>query len=88
VIARNYIGFGTPSLKIYILASQIPDPPESVVATATYNSYQVSWAVPNSQGSPILYYTVYADEDGDNVDDFVEVATTTNTFYNVADGVI
>jgi hypothetical protein len=31
---------------------------------------------------------VYVDEDGDTNDDLVEVTTTTNTFYNVASGVV
>lgn len=88
VVAVNYIGTGTASSKLSVLSSQVPDAPAIPVATASYNSYQVTWVPPNAQGAAITYYTVYVDEDGNNTDDFVEVTTTTNTFYNVASGVI
>jgi hypothetical protein len=88
VVAVNYIGVGTASSKVSVLASQVPDAPALPTATASYNSYQVTWQAPNAQGSPITYYTVYVDADGDTQDDFIEVTTTTNTFYNVASGIV
>lgn len=48
VIAKNFVGTGTPSSKISVLASQIPDTPVTPTAVATYNSIQVSWIAPNS----------------------------------------
>jgi predicted phage tail protein len=48
----------------------------------------VTWVAPNNQGSPITYYTVFLDGDGNDSDDYVQIATTVNTFYNMASGVV
>jgi hypothetical protein len=48
VAASNYIGLGSQSLSLKVLASQVPDAPEAPVLTATYNSIQMSWAAPNN----------------------------------------
>lgn len=39
VAAVNYIGLGTPSSKLSVLAASFPDTPTSVAAVASYNSY-------------------------------------------------
>jgi hypothetical protein len=38
VVAINYIGTGTPSSRLSVLAAQVPDTPATPKATATYNS--------------------------------------------------
>jgi len=70
VIAHNYIGSGTASQKLSVTASQIPDTPAAPTATASFNSIQVNWVAPNNQGSPITYYTVFLDGDGNDSDDY------------------
>lgn len=71
VVALNYIGSGTASQKLSVTASQVPDAPAAPTITASYNSIQVSWIAPNNQGSPITYYTVFMDSDGNDSDDYV-----------------
>ena len=70
VTATNYIGVGTASNKLQVTASQVPDAPDIPVATATYNSIQITWQAPNNQGSPVTYYTVFLDSDGNDSDDY------------------
>jgi acyl dehydratase len=84
----NYIGHGTSSSSLSVLAAQVPTAPALPTVTASYNSYQLTWTAPSSQGSAITYYTVYVDSDGDSIDNFVQATTTTNTFYSVASGVV
>ena len=48
IVAKNYLGPGTPSDKVFALAAQEPDQPDTPTVKATYNSYQVSWVAPNN----------------------------------------
>jgi hypothetical protein len=83
VAAVNYIGLGTPSSKLSVLAASFPDIPTSVAAVASFNSYQVTWTAPNSRGSAISYYSVFVDSDGDAFDNFVLATQTTSTSYSI-----
>lgn len=85
--ARNYIGIGATSPVVVQQAASRPDKPDAPNVVATYNTVSVSWTEPNDGGVSIDDYDVYQDADNNANDDFVYLATTTNTFYNINSGV-
>lgn len=70
ITAHNYVGEGENSEKLAILASQVPDAPEAPTAIVTFNSIHLEWTMPNDHGTPITYYTLFMDSDGNNSDDY------------------
>jgi hypothetical protein len=44
--------------------------------------------MPNDHGTPITYYTLFMDSDGNNSDDYYQVATTSEHEYLIASGIV
>jgi Fibronectin type III domain len=63
----------------FILTPSFPSAPTNVVATQNHDSADVSWFAPNSNGSPIIYYTI--------IDSFNQIQVRTpdaSTTFNVS----
>ena len=57
--ARNSYGFSGDSVEFAVLCASRPDAPAAPTTTINANMAVISWATPETNGSPITGYKVY-----------------------------
>ena len=87
VSAVNFVGEGTASTQTTVLAASVPLAPAMPTVTATYSSVSLTWVAPDSRGSTVTEYDIYWDSDGNSVDNFASLATTSNLFHTITTGI-
>ena len=87
VTAVNFVGEGTASTQTTVLAASVPTAPSTPTVTATYNTVSLTWLAPDHRGSTITAYDIYWDADGNSVDNFATLTTTSNLFHTITTGV-
>lgn len=66
--ARNSLGSSVSAAFATVNSASVPGIPESVSASATGTTVNVSWTAPNSNGSPITEYKIYLVNAANNLD--------------------